>query len=230
MASFVLVHGSGQHAGCWSRVGDLLKARGHAVAAPDLPKKAPSWGLRDHAAEIARSIPGPDAVVVGHSASGSFLPLVPEVCDCSALVFLAAVIPEPGKSVREQFGEDPSMFSQAWIAAGKRWFEASELESLAREFLFHDCDDETLAWALGTMGMMDTRGLVTEPAPFTKWPSVRVASIVATDDRTLSPGWIRRTSLRVLGKEAIGIKAGHCPQVSRPEETARILEEIARSM
>src|SRR4030095_4177604 len=47
MPPFVLLHGSGQHAGCWERVGGLLEARGHVVAAPDLPKQAPDWRLGD---------------------------------------------------------------------------------------------------------------------------------------------------------------------------------------
>jgi hypothetical protein len=54
---------------------------------------------------------------------GVFLPLVAQVRDCALLVFLAAVIPEPGKSVRDQFAEDPGMFSRDWIEAGPRWFD-----------------------------------------------------------------------------------------------------------
>lgn len=63
MASFVLVHGSGQNAGCWSRVGNLLRARGHEVAAPDLPKRAADRGLEEHA-----EILGHDAIDItaGH--------------------------------------------------------------------------------------------------------------------------------------------------------------------
>lgn len=227
MTAFVLVHGSGQNAGCWARVGGQLKARGHAVAAPDLPKQAPDWRFEDYAAEIARAVSGLDTVVVGHSVSGAFLPLVPQVRDCALLVFLAAVIPEPGKSVRDQFAEDPSMFSPDWIEAGARWFDTSQQEHLAKEFLFHDCDEETLSWALRTVELLDTRHLVTQPAPFTRWPSVPAVSVVATYDRTLSPDWGRRTSRRVLGRETIEIQAGHCPHVSQPGAIADILEQLA---
>jgi pimeloyl-ACP methyl ester carboxylesterase len=227
MAAFVLVHGSGQNASCWSRVCRLLEARGHSVATPDLPKQAPAWGLADHAAEIAAAVADPRTVVVGHSFSGAFLPLVPEIRRCGLLVFLAAVVPDPGKSVREQFTEDPSMFSPAWIAAGPRWFDEAQKADLAREFLFHDCDEATLAWALDTIEFLDTKRLVTQPSPFTRWPGVPVASIVASEDRTLSPDWCRRISRRVLGREAIQIGAGHCPQVSQPEELASLLERLA---
>jgi pimeloyl-ACP methyl ester carboxylesterase len=204
-----------------------LEARGHVVAATDLPKHAPEWGLGDYASEIVRSLPGPQPVVVAHSFSGVFLPLVAQVRDCALLVFLAAVIPEPGKSVREQFAEDPGMFSPDWIEAGRRWFDGSQREGLAREFLFHDCDDETLPWALGTLEVFDTRHLVTQPAPFTSWPSAPAVAIVSTQDRTLTADWGRRLSRLVWGREPVEIPAGHCPHVSQPGEIARILEQLA---
>ena len=227
MATFVLVHGSGQSADCWRRVSSALRARGHIVAAPDLPRHAPDWTLDDYAVEIARSIPRSRCVVVGHSFSGVFLPLLPPMHDCSLLVFLAAVIPEAGKSVREQFGEDPEMFSRDWIEAGPRWFDRSQQGRLAQEFLFHDCDEETLPWALRTVDLFDTRHLVTEPAPFARWPDVPAASIVASDDRTLTADWGRRASRRILGREPIDIQAGHCPHVSRATEVAEMLERLA---
>jgi pimeloyl-ACP methyl ester carboxylesterase len=208
-------------------VGDVLRAAGHAVTAPDLPKQAPAWGLRDYAAEIARSVNGPDTVVVGHSFSGVFLPLVAQERDCALIVFLAAVIPESGKSVRDQFAEDPGMFSHDWIEAGPRWFDRLQQASLAKEFLFHDCDEETLRWALGTVELFDTRNLAVEPAPFTKWPDVPAVSVVCADDRTLTADWGRRVSQRVLGRKTVDIQAGHCPHVSQSREIARLLEQLA---
>jgi pimeloyl-ACP methyl ester carboxylesterase len=229
MAPFVLVHGSGQNAACWERVAAALTARGHDVAAPELPKHAPAWGLAEYAAHIARSITAPGAVVVAHSFCGVFLPLVARMRDCGRLVFLAAVIPEPGKSIRDQFAEDPEMFSREWIEAGPRWFDASQKEGLAREFLFHDCDPGTLPWALSTVELVDTRHLVTEPSPFTAWPAVPMTSIIATGDRTLTAAWGRRAARRVPGMETIEVEAGHCPHVSRPGEIAEILERSTGS-
>ena len=227
MANFILVHGSGENASCWARVGDWLAGRGHGVVAPDLPKSAPEWGLADYAGEIAGAIVEPGSVVVAHSFSGVLLPLVAELRECARLVFLAAVVPEPGKSVREQFAADPGMFSPAWIAAGARWFHRAQQEQIAREFLLHDCDEETLPWALSTVDLFDTRHLITEPSPLSAWPQVPSASIVATGDRTLTADWGRRITRRVLGKEAIEIEAGHCPHVTRAGDTARLLERLA---
>jgi len=50
--------------------------------------------------------------------------------------------------------------------------------------------------------------------------------MIATGDRTLSLDWIRRTSRRVLRREAIGVEAGHCPHVSRPKEIASMLSGL----
>jgi len=227
MAEFVLIHGSGQNARCWMRVGALLTARGHDVTAPDLPKRAPDWGISDYAVEIANSVTGPHTVVVAHSFSGVFLPVVARMRECGLLVFLCAVIPEPETSVREQFARDAGMFHRDWIEAGPRWFDDAQQKRLAEEFLFHDCDRETLAWAHNTVELFDTRHLVTQPAPFSSWPNVPTASVVATDDRTLTADWGRRAGRRLIGTEALEIEAGHCPHVSRPEEVARILERLA---
>lgn len=229
MTSFVLVHGSGQSAVSWSRVADLLRARGHAVATPELPKRATDWKLMDHARAIADAIDDPRAIVVAHSFSGAFLPLVPAIRECGRLVFLAAVIPEPGKSVSDQRAEDPTMFNDAWIRAGARWFDPIEKEKLGREFLFHDCDQATLPWAYSGMSVMDTRRLVPETSPLERWPDVPCTSIVASQDRTISAEWGRRMTRRVLGAEAIQMEAGHCPHVSRPADVARMLEELAGS-
>jgi hypothetical protein len=109
-------------------------------------------------------------VWVAHSFSVVFLPRVPRKHDRALLVFLAAVIPEPGKSVRDQFGEDAAMFSREWIEAGSRWFDVSQRESLAREFLFHDCDRATLPWAQSTPATVPT-----SPGP-TRWRSCSSSS------------------------------------------------------
>ncbi|HEX5010139.1 MAG TPA: alpha/beta hydrolase [Planctomycetota bacterium] len=229
MANFVLVHGSGQNAGSWARVAERLASSGHDVEAPDLPKQPPGWGLQRYADEIARSV-GPDTVIVAHSLSGIFLPLVARARPCGLLVFFAAVLPEPGRSVRQQLQADASMFNPEWIKAGSRWFAAHQVQSLAREFLYHDCDDETLPWALSTLEMLDTRTLVTEPCPLQAWPDVPSVSVIATGDRTLSPDWGRRVSRLLPRCEVIEMHAGHCPHVSQSRQTADLLERLARDM
>ena len=224
MAGFTLIHGSTQSR-AWERVEAGLRQRGHEVESPELPRSEPSWSLRQYASFIVdRALTSRPRVIAAHSFSGVFLPLLGDFADL--LVFVAALIPAPGRSVRDQFAADPSMLLPEWVAAGSRWFDPHEHEALAREFLFHDCDEATLPWALGTVDPFDTRHLITEPSPIEQWPDVRCASIICTGDRTVNPEWSRRAARRI-GAETVEMDAGHCPQTSRPVEVAAILDRLA---
>jgi pimeloyl-ACP methyl ester carboxylesterase len=227
MAGFTLVHGSTQNASAFTAVAEELRALGHSVSVPDLPKNQPSWNLAHYARFIADAIPPPrPRIVVAHSFSGVFLPLVAASADL--LVFEAAVVPEPSRSVYEQFLADRSMFSPEWIAAGARWFDPAEQQNLAREFLFHDCPERALAAALATVELVDTRHLTTERCPLAEWPQTSGASIVCDGDRTLSPEWSRAAAVNRLGAAPVELSAGHCPHTSRPKELVEILEHLAR--
>ncbi|HEV2719053.1 MAG TPA: alpha/beta hydrolase [Thermoanaerobaculia bacterium] len=206
MRSFTLIHGSAQNASGWARLAPLLRGD---VRIPELPKNELAFSLRDYAALV-----GDCDVAVAHSFSGSLLPLI----ECNVRVFLGALIPEPRRSVRDQLMADPTMLPPEWIATGARWRNhPEEREALARQWLFHDCDEATLPWAYTTVDALDTSRLAVEPAPFDAWPSTgRDVVIVPTGDRTISPDWMRRRA-REIGAEVWEVEAGHCPHVSRPD-------------
>ena len=210
MRSFTLIHGSAQNAAGWT----LLASRLENVRTPELPKNETTWTLRDYADLI-----GPCDVAVAHSFSGSFLPLI----ECKVRVFLGALMPEPRRSLRDQLTSDPSMMPPDWIAVGVRWRnDPSQREALARQFLFHDCDEPTTQWALTTVDCLNTSPLVNEPSPFDAWPPGRDIVIVPTLDRTISPDWMRRRA-REIGAEVWEVEAGHCPHVSRAGWVADVL-------
>lgn len=227
MAEFVLVHGSGQHAGCWDRVSALLRGAGHVVVAPDLPKAAPQHGLVDHARIVAAAVTTKEPIVVAHSLCGVLLPLVAEQIPCRRLVFLAAVIPEPGISVREQYAADRTMFHPAWLQAGSRFADPAQRAALAAEFLFHDVPAAELAWSVSTVQAIESQKMITEPCPLTTWPDLPGVAIVAAADRTLTADWCRRRARERLGGEPLGLPGGHCPQNSRPAALATMLAALA---
>src|SRR5216684_4338416 len=111
MSLFCLVHGSTQNASCWDLVIRELVQRGHEAVRMNLPTDEPQASATRYQASatryadvIAQAIPADrdDAIVVAHSASGLFLPLVPERHRVRRLVFLTAVIPQVGKSLPDQ--------------------------------------------------------------------------------------------------------------------------------
>jgi pimeloyl-ACP methyl ester carboxylesterase len=220
---FCLVHGSTQDASGWDLLVSELQRLGHEVARMTLPDNTPEAGATHYADVIAQSIPADcdDAIVVAHSASGLFLPLVAEKGPVRRLVFLAAVIPQIGKSFYDQINENKDMLNPDWI--GK---DPTTDEQLARQFLFHDCSPEVSKWALSTLRLMFAREAMLEVCPLRAWPDVPSSYILCLEDRTVRPDWCRRAARERLNVQAIELPGGHCPHVSRPRELAPALSTL----
>jgi hypothetical protein len=159
--------------------------------------------------------------VVAHSASGLFLPLVPEYATVARLVYLAAVIPLPGESFLAQFQQDPEMYRSGFV--GK---DPTKDEEVAREYLFHDCPPDVTHWALSTLRLMFAKQALIEKSPLVTWPQVPSSYISCSDDRALNPDWWDTAARKRLGVEPIRFQAGHAPHVSRPAELATILDSL----
>jgi alpha/beta hydrolase family protein len=100
MTRFVLLHG-GWHGGwCFHWLAQELEARGHEVAAPDLPCEEVGLTPVDYAREVG---PQPDAIVVGHSLAGFAIPYI----DARARVYLAALPPLERREANEAFVPAP---------------------------------------------------------------------------------------------------------------------------
>src|SRR5271167_3355414 len=132
---FCLVHGSTQNATCWDLLIPKLEEAGHQCVRMNLPTDTPEASATHYAGIIAEAIPADrdDAIVVAHSASGLFLPLVPERRRVRRMVFLAAIVPQIGKSLTDQVKDDKGMFNPEWL--GK---DPTKDAQIALHFLFHD--------------------------------------------------------------------------------------------
>jgi pimeloyl-ACP methyl ester carboxylesterase len=220
---FCLVHGSTQDARCWDLLAPHLERQGHRVVRATLPTDEPLADTNRYAASIRRAIDESDGdvVIVGHSASGFFLPVVAAQRPVARMVFLAATIPVVGKSFRDQVLADPAMFQPDW-----RGKDPSIDDDVARSFLFHDCAPRVTEWAMGVRIRLPLQSVVTEPCPLARWPDVPASYVVCADDRTISPDWSRRAARERLGVEAIEIPGGHCPYLSRPAQLADVLSSL----
>lgn len=222
---FCLIHGSTQSPAAWQRLIPELRQHGHDVFTVDLPVDEPDAGATRYADVIAAAIRAAErdtVIAVAHSASGLFLPLLPERCGVRRLVFLAAFVPQLGMSPLQQFKADPSMMNPARV--GKNPAD----DAVAREFLFHDCAPDVAEWALTTRRLLVARGALSEIYPLAAWREVPCSSIVCADDRTISPVWSRRIARERLGVSPIELPGGHCPHVSRPAALAAALVSLDR--
>ncbi|HMC15921.1 MAG TPA: alpha/beta hydrolase family protein [Albitalea sp.] len=119
MSDFVLVAGAWHGAWCWQRVLPALWAAGHrafAVTLSGVGERAhelhPGITLATHIADVAAVIAAEElrgAVLVGHSYAGMVITGVADRVDSdrlSRLVYLDAVVPEPGECWSSQHGDE----------------------------------------------------------------------------------------------------------------------------
>jgi pimeloyl-ACP methyl ester carboxylesterase len=215
---FLLVHGSTQSPRGFDRLAAALEDRGHRSVSADLPLDRPEWTAHRYAEvarEQARELTEP--VLVAHSAAGAVAPAVAAATGARHVAWLAAVLPDPGRSVLDQVGADDGMFNPEW----RTWIGLDTPAETAY-FLFHDCDLETLRWALSTTRLWSPRTVFDEIAAAPALPPSTY--VLPTGDRTLTPDWMRRAARERLGVDAVEVLGGHCPHVSRPEQVAAILD------
>jgi hypothetical protein len=225
MSSYCLIHSSGQGPEGWKLLAQELEHRGHRVLTPALNLSRADEGLIWHAETIVDALrqsglQSSEVVGVAHSASGMYLPLVAERWPLRRMVFLAAAVPRLGVSMMDLFRADSSMLNPKWV--GKNPME----DDIALEFCFHDCPPERLDWALSTRVFFYAKRAMEEPCPLNAWPATPATYIVCAEDRTITPAWQRRAACEWLGVEPFELPSGHCPNVSRPEMLADMLEQV----
>jgi pimeloyl-ACP methyl ester carboxylesterase len=227
MATFVLVHGAWHGAWCWAEVVPVLRARGHAAIAVDLPAGDPQAGCAAYAKVVGEDIDGlgEDVVLVGHSLGGLTIPLVAAGRPVRRLVFLCALIPQPGASLSEQLRAEPGIFAPGFRgapardAAGCSWWPDRE-EAIAT--FYADCPRE-LAQAAAERLRPQSSLPSTERCPLASLPPVACSYILTREDAAISPEWSRRAAPERLGTTALELAGGHSPFFARPAELAETL-------
>ena len=122
MTTFALIHGAWGSGWHWAEVPAELRRMGHAAVAPDLPCDDPGATFEDYAGVVLdalAAVEGDDVVVAGYSLGGLTAPIVAARRPVRELVYVGAVVPEPGKSLMDQLG------------GGDRWFLPEYLAGLA---------------------------------------------------------------------------------------------------
>ncbi len=226
MTAFCLLHSGGQGPSGWRLLSGYLEDRGHQVLTPAFRVSETDKGAAWHAQALSEELdqsgcPPSDVVCVAHSVAGIFLPILATIWQPRQMVFLAALVPRPGISIIEQFRVDPWMFQPGWV--GKNPMD----NDIALEFVYHDCPRDRIDWALSTRQLFHPKRAMEEPCPLSVWPSLPTAYIVCAEDRILCPAWQRKAAREWLGMEPIELPGGHCPNVSRPDTLADVLENCA---
>ncbi|WIX83037.1 alpha/beta hydrolase [Amycolatopsis carbonis] len=231
MTHFVLVHGGWHGAWCWEAEISALAALGHSATAVELPSDDMRAGARQYAATIAAAVCGPGDVVVGHSLAGLAIPLVPQRTEVAALVFLASLLPEPGRSWRDQLTlsrpmadwfYDNGLPKQERDEQGRTVWPAS----VAAELFFHDCPPAT-ATAAASRLRPQSPAPITEVTPLQAFPELPMHYVGCRADRAVSGEWAERTAKERLGADVTWLGTSHSPFLSAPGELADLLVTLA---
>jgi pimeloyl-ACP methyl ester carboxylesterase len=218
MAEVLLIHGSCFGAWAWDRVIPPLSSLGHDVQALDLPgRDGADVSLHDHAVAILGAIKG-RAVLVGHSAGGYPITLAASLAPARvrALIYIAAYIPQPDKSLADLRRAGPSQpmrgaFQISADGASYRFDPAR-----CPDLFFHDTDDLTARMRAEPIRPQETPF----PAPLPRAPR---AAIIARDDRAIPPAWQREMAKDMPQEE---LASGHCPHLSQPSAVASLIHRF----
>jgi pimeloyl-ACP methyl ester carboxylesterase len=227
--TFGLVHGAWHGAWCWEKLVPELEARGHSAVAVELPCEDPEAGLTRYA-ELTDDALGSadDVVLVGHSLCGSVIPLAARRRPVAHLVFLCALLPEPGKSATDRYASEDVFVDGFRGQTTTREDGASywaDAQAAIRCF-FHDCATEDAAWAAARLRPQSAAPRL-EPWPEDPLLDVERTSILCRDEQCIRPDWSRGVSRELLGVEPIELDGGHSPFLSRPAELADVLVRLA---
>ena len=222
MATFVLLHGAWHDASCWDQLIPELRERGHDGIAPALPLDDPEATFEDRARpaiEASANVAGP-VVVVGHSMSSAYAPLVADALDGSLLVHLCPSLspfPPPPDAPDKFRPELP--FPPARPDGSTVWDPDEALESIYARL--PEATARELAERLCPMSPPP------DEFPLDGHPDVPTVLIYAADDEFFNPDWERFMAREVLALEPIEIPGGHFPMAEDPAALADLLASVA---
>jgi pimeloyl-ACP methyl ester carboxylesterase len=198
----------------------------------DLPGDDGSASFDDYARVVCdalQGLSGDDLTVVGHSMAGNTIPLVAAQRPVRRLVYLCALIPNPGQTLAEQMAGDAEMLNPDYTRGlgaddeGRRiWVD----EELARAHLFGDCDDDTARSAIGRLSPQATYPYRL-PFSLSVHPDVDTTYVLGTEDRIVNADWARRVAPERVGADVIELPSSHSPFLARPRELAEVLHGLA---
>ena len=213
----------------WDRLIPELESRGHRAVAMDLPCETLDAGCARNAEVVRAAIAdcGEDLVLVGHSAGGLTIPLVAQARPVRRLVFIAALLPQPGRSLAAQFEADPEIIDPEFTFDHNGDGFCSIDPALAPRYFYNDCTAADAAWAT-TRLRRQTTTTITETSPLAAWPDVACSYLVTGQDRVIGAGWQRRAARDRIAADVVEFAdSGHSPFLSRPSELADVLVQIA---
>ena len=221
--SVVLVHGAFVDGSGWQAVHGMLSARGYEV----LVVQNPTLTLEGDVAATERVIGQAryPVVLVGHSYGGAVITQAGDHPKVSALVYLAAFVPDLGESVAS-LTSHPAEPGEATapVLPPQDGFLMVDPERFPQAFGADVAPEQTrfmavsqVPWGLGAATAQLTRAA---------WRNKPSHYMVAASDRMIPPSAQRRMAARA-GARIVEIDSSHAVMLSRPYEVATFIQAAA---
>lgn len=226
--TFVLVPGAGGDAWYWHLVAPKLEELGCEAVPVALPASDDRAGLTEYADAIVSAIGdrAPKQVaVVAQSLAGFTAPLVCARVPVTLLVLVNAMIPKPGETPGEWWGNTGHAEARRLqlVRDGRKPDAAFD----PRVDFFHDVPQAVVdsAWARGEPRQSDS--VFGSRCTFKTWPHVPTRVVVGRDDRFFPCEFQRRVAQERLGITAEEMPGGHLIALSQPMElSARLISYV----
>jgi pimeloyl-ACP methyl ester carboxylesterase len=226
--SFILVPGAGGAAWYWHLVQSELAGRGHDVVAVDLPGDDPDASLADYVdAVVDAARDCENLVIVGQSMGGFSAVLACERLPVSLLVLVNAMIPDPGETAGDWWGNTRQADARAELDA--RDGRPADAAFDEQTYFFHDVPAEVQLEAEKHHRDQVATPFET-PAGFGCWPDVPTRIVVGRDDRFFPAEFQQRVARERLGLDVELVAGGHLLALSHPIELAQLLDHYQRGI
>jgi len=221
--NIVLVHGAFADGSSWSKVIPILEARGfHVVAVQN-----PLTSLADDVNATRRMIALQDGpvILVGHSWGGAVITQAGEDPKVVGLVYVAAYVPDEGKSANDTSDPYGTTPGQKAIQVDAQHFAKISADGLLNYFA------EGLPMAerrlvLAVQGQ--TYGpMLDEKLTYAAWRTKPSWHVISTRDQLLSPAMEEAGSKKANGV-AIRLPTCHVAMLQEPEKVADAITEAAK--
>ena len=223
--NFVLVPGAGGNAGYWQLVEPLIQNAGFRSVAVSLPNW-PGATLNDQAEAIVAAAGTAEQVTLVAQSMGAFsAPLTCERLPVAELVLVNAMIPTPGETAGEWWGNTGQ--AEAMRANDIREGRDPDTGFDAQIHFLHDLPPDVLALLMSSDDEEPAASLFEIGFALASWPEVPTTVLAGRDDRFFPYEFQRRVARERLGLEAEQVPGGHLLALSQP---AALTERLLRNL
>jgi pimeloyl-ACP methyl ester carboxylesterase len=222
--SVVIVHGAFTNGSDWTKVIELLQAKGIEV-------RAVHNGLNSLAEDVAatrRTIDGQSGrvVLVGHSWGGMVITEAGLNDKVAALVYVAAFVPGAGQSLSDLGKDYPPSPGNTQLKADADGYLSLPPEAIASDFA-QDLPAQVTSVLVAMQGPIQSKALG-EKTTVAAWSSKPSWYIVSEKDRMIQPD-MERAMARTIGARVTSLPTSHVAQLSRPDAVAKVIIEAVEA-